>query len=70
MTRVPYPILVLLALGAMISLMISLPGCAVLQGAASATGGYLTKSEFDQHDDRIDAIEGRVKSIERWSGGK
>ena len=66
MTRVPYPILVLLALGAMISL----PGCAVLQGAASATGGYLTKSEFDQHDDRIDAIERRVKSIERWSGGK
>ena len=64
MTRLPLSIPALLALGIIISLAIS--GCAVVQGLASASGGYLTHKEFNEQDGRIDDIEFRLKSLERW----
>ena len=67
MTRVPLPILTLLALGLIISLLMVLPGCAVIQGGVSAAGGYMTHKEFDEHDGRMDALETRVRAMERWA---
>ena len=62
-TRLPFPIPALLALSIIVSLAIS--GCAVVQGLASAGSGYLTHKEFNDHDARIDALETRVKVLDK-----
>ena len=53
----------LLTIGVIIYLAVA--GCAPLQWTASAAGGYLTSEEFTEHDGRIDALETRVKALER-----
>lgn len=63
-----YKTIGLLAAGVITYLVIT--GCAPIQGALSAAGGYLTKSEFDDQDSRLDSIETRVKSLERWGSGR